>query len=178
MSAGKKPMPQLAANGDTLRQPRGEGKQKRRRRSRLAPDRGGVRPRHPAREVVAVGGHLHPSRYRSLGCKDATSAGRPDARSILMERNDLISVTASPGEDTQHDDAEREEREDLTNVHLICLYSFGAAASPSRPVPRGRSRGTGRAPMRGLVRGHAAYECQPAADGGPSVMRSAVIRAD
>ncbi len=36
---------------------------------------------------------------------------------------------ASPGEDTQHDDIEREEREELTSVHLTGLYSFRAACT-------------------------------------------------
>jgi len=56
-----------------------------------------------------------------------------------MKSKDLRSVTASPGEGTQYDDLEREEREDLTNVHLPCLYSFGAAAGadPSVMQPPG-----------------------------------------
>jgi len=64
----------------------------------------------------------------------------PDARGTLMKRNDLSSVIASPGEDTQHADFEREEHDDLTKVHLTCLYSFFAAAKPSRRSPQGRSR--------------------------------------
>jgi hypothetical protein len=51
-----------------------------------------------------------------------------------MKSKDLRSVTASPGEGTQYDDLEREEREDLTNVHLPCLYSFGAAAGADPSV--------------------------------------------
>jgi len=47
---------------------------------------------------------------------------------------------ASQDEDTQHDDFEREEREDLTDIHLTCLYSFLAAARPSGRNPQGRSR--------------------------------------
>ena len=82
------------------------------------------------------------ARGRHVGSKNTTSAeGTPDARGTLMQRKDLSSVLASPGEDTQHDDFEREEREDLTNVHLTGLYSFGAAATPSRRSPQGRRPG-------------------------------------
>jgi len=53
-----------------------------------------------------------------------------------MKPYTLISVAASPDEDAQHDDAECEEGEDFTNVHLTCLCSFGAAAGGEPSVMR------------------------------------------
>src|SRR5512147_2917796 len=77
-----------------------------------------------------------------VAARNPTSAeGIPDARSTLMERNNLISIPASPGEDTQHDDAEREEREDLATVHLTGPSLVGAAATLPRRASQGRSRG-------------------------------------
>jgi len=54
----------------------------------------------------------------------------PQARALALVAA-LRSVTASPGEDTQHDDAERHKREDLANVHFFRLYSLGVASKPS-----------------------------------------------
>jgi hypothetical protein len=47
---------------------------------------------------------------------------------------------ASPGEDTQHDNFEREETEDLTDVHPPYLHSYLATATPSRRSPQGGNR--------------------------------------
>jgi hypothetical protein len=79
---------------------------------------------------------------RGVTQKHHERRGGPDARSILIERNDLISVTVSPGEDTQHCDLEREECEDLTNVHLTYLSLLvrcrrhAIPPNPARPEPR------------------------------------------
>jgi len=108
-----------------------------------APDRGGICPRHPTREMAAAETGGGETRGRHAGSKKHHERrGDPDARGTLMKRNDLSSVMASPGKGTQHDDFEREEREDLTNIHRTCPYSFGVAAKLSRS-PQGRSRDGG-----------------------------------
>ena len=60
-------------------------------------------------------------------------------RDARIQCNGLHSVMVFPGEDTQHDNFEREEREDLTDVHRTCLYSLLAAARRSGRNLQGRS---------------------------------------
>ena len=114
--------------------------------SRMAPSDGrtGKDPRTLSLSPSRVNGCDGRLRSGSVNSTNPMSAeGTPDAPGTQMKRNDLRSVLASPGEDTQHHDFEREEHEDLTNVHRTGLYSFGAAARPSHRSPRGRSRAGG-----------------------------------
>lgn len=55
-------------------------------------------------------------------------------RHTPTKRNDLNSVAVPPSKDTQHDDAEHEEREDFTKFHLTSLYSCGAATGGEASV--------------------------------------------
>lgn len=65
-------------------------------------------------------------------------------RSLLRNRIELLSVTASPDQDAQDNDAEREKGKDLTHVHLSCRSSCGVLARRRRRNPEASTRGPGR----------------------------------
>jgi len=84
-----------------------------------------------ARKAVEVKASGRDVRGDALTAKNTTSAEEiRDTRATPMKPSDRISVTASPGEDTQHNDGEHDKREDLSSVHLTCLYWLGAASTP------------------------------------------------
>jgi len=84
--------------------------------------RGDIGPRHAKQNTA-----------REMGNAAVISderRGTPDARHALMKRYDRLSVLASPKEDAERCDAEHNERENLTRVHLTCRDLCGAAATP------------------------------------------------
>ena len=103
---------------------------------------------------VAEPGERSPTILKRQLRKDHERRWWADARSRLMKPYDLRSVMASPGEDTQHCDLEREERENLTNVHLTCRYPRRRrrhaiaphVAKPEATIRRVEGSGTGTSP--------------------------------